>query len=92
MVLLLFLVAQGWDGIFTYVAVGIHGLAAEGNALLVEWMRLIGPAPALVGAKLLASSLGVVLYVLGVHHALAGLTLLYAVGAVGPWLLIFGRA
>ena len=87
--LLLFLVAQGWDGVFTYIAVGAHGLAAEGNVLLATWMALVGPAPALLGAKLLAVSCGVLLYALGVHRVLAGLTILYAVGAIGPWILIF---
>lgn len=87
--LFLFLVAQGWDGIFTYVAVGAYGLAAEGNLILATWMGLVGPAPALLGAKLLAASCGILLYALGVHRALAGLTILYAVGAIGPWIMIF---
>jgi hypothetical protein len=91
LVLLLFLVAQGWDGVFTYAAVGLHGIAAEGNAILAGWMALVGPAPTLVAAKLGAAGLGAVLHVLGGHRALAGLTLFYAVAAVGPWLLIFHR-
>jgi hypothetical protein len=90
LVLLLFLTAQGWDGIFTYVAVGANGLGAEGNTLLAAWMNLVGPTTALIGAKLLAAGCGIVLYMLGVHHVLAGLTLLYAVGAIGPWLVVFG--
>lgn len=89
LVLLLFLVAQGWDGIFTYVAVGAHGLAAEGNVLLATWMALVGPAPALLVAKLGASLGGILLYAHGVHRALAGLTMLYGVAAIGPWLVIF---
>ena len=89
--MLLFLTAQFWDGIFTYVAVGIYGIAAEGNALIQTWMYLIGPTPALVGAKVLACLCGTLLYVRGVHHALAALTLLYMVTAVGPWLVIFAR-
>jgi hypothetical protein len=90
LVLLLFLAAQGWDGVFTYVAVGAHGVAAEGNALVAEWMALVGPGAAVLGAKLLAAGCGIVLYLLGVHHVLAGLTLLYALVAIGPWLMIFG--
>jgi hypothetical protein len=89
LVLLLFLAAQLWDGIFTYVAVDAHGLGAEGNALLVNWMLLIGPAPTLVAAKLGAAAGGVLLYSRGVHVVLAGLTVLYAVGAIGPWLAIY---
>ncbi len=92
LVLLLFLTAQAWDGIFTFVAVGVHGIAAEGNILLASWMWLVGPAPALVGAKLLASGGGILLYVCGVHRLLAGLTLLYAVAAIVPWLIVFRHA
>ncbi len=91
LVILLFLVAQGFDGLFTYVAVGAFGVAAEGNAIIAAWMTLVGPGPALLGAKLLAALCGVLLYLRGVHQALAGLTLLYAVGAIGPWLVIFHR-
>ncbi len=91
LVLLLFLVAQGWDGVFTYVAVDAHGLHAEGNALLASWMTLVGPAPALVGAKVMAAGCGLVLYLTGVHRILAGLTALYAVVAIGPWLAVFTR-
>ncbi len=68
LVILLFLVAQGWDGIFTYVAVHAYGITAEGNAIIATWMHLIGPVPALIGAKLLAGLCGVLLYVRGVHQ------------------------
>lgn len=91
LVILLFLTAQAWDGVFTYVAVHAYGISAEGNALIQTWMYLVGPTTALVGAKLLASLCGVLLYVRGVHHALAGLTVLYMVTAIGPWLLIYAR-
>lgn len=90
-VLLLFLAAQGWDGVFTYVAVDLHGLHAEGNAILASWMFLVGPAPALVGAKLMAAGCGIVLYLTGVHRILAGLTALYGCAAIVPWLAIFAR-
>jgi hypothetical protein len=89
LVLLLFLAAQGWDGIFTYVAVAAHGIGAEGNAILATWMGLVGPAPALLGAKLLAACCGILLYALGVHRVLATLTLLYALAAIAPWMLVF---
>jgi|SRR5512139_3092370 hypothetical protein len=86
LVLLLFLAAQLWDGIFTWVAVDVHGLHAEGNVILATWMALAGPAPTLVAAKLGAAAGGVLLYVRGVHAVLAGLTVFYALGAIGPWL------
>lgn len=88
-VLGLFLTAQGWDGIFTYIAIGVHGPGAEGNVILATWMALVGPATALLTAKLGAAACGILLYALGVHRALASLTLLYAVGAIGPWMVIF---
>ena len=89
LVLLVFLAAQLLDGVFTYVAVDAHGLGAEGNALLAWWMAVAGPAPTLLAAKLGAAAGGVLLYVRGVHGALAGLTVLYALGAIGPWLAIY---
>ena len=88
-VLALFLVAQAFDGVFTYVAVGAYGLAAEGNALMATWMALVGPAPALLGAKTLAAAGGILLYLRGVHRTLALLTIFYAFGAIAPWLFIF---
>jgi hypothetical protein len=89
LVLLLFLVAQLWDGVFTYTAVAAHGVAAEGNVILATWMGLVGPGPTLLVAKAGAALGGVLLYVQGVNRALAGLTLLYAVAAIGPWIVIF---
>jgi hypothetical protein len=86
LVLLLFLAAQFWDGVFTWVAVDSEGVRAEGNVILATWMVLAGPTPTLLAAKLVAAAGGVLLYAYGVHGVLAGLTLLYAVGAIGPWL------
>ena len=62
LILLLFLVAQFFDGVFTYVAVQAHGVQAEGNVVLGTWMSLIGPLPTLIAAKLLAASGGLLLY------------------------------
>jgi hypothetical protein len=89
LIVLLFLAAQAWDGIFTYVAVHAYGIAAEGNGIVATWMHLVGPAPALLGAKTLAILCGVLLYLRGIHSALAVLTLLYGVMAIGPWLVIY---
>ena len=89
LIVAVFLVAQAWDGIFTYFAVQLFGVAAEGNPLLATWIFLAGPEPAIVGAKLLASTCGVVLYIAGRYRELLGLTLLYAVSAIGPWMAIF---
>ena len=89
LVLLLFLVAQACDGIFTYAAVRAYGPAAEGNMVLATWMALVGPFATLFVAKSVAAGGGILLYARGVHRTLALLTLVYAVGAIGPWILIF---
>jgi uncharacterized membrane protein len=91
LVLLLFLVAQICDGVFTYVAVSALGLSAEGNVLLSSWMALVGPAPTLVAAKVLAAGAGLLVYYRGLHGVLAGLTAFYAAVAVGPWLFVYAR-
>jgi hypothetical protein len=49
-------------------------------------MQIAGPAPTLVGAKLIACGCGAVLYALGVMRILAGLTLFYLLAAIIPWL------
>lgn len=90
-ILLLFLTAQAFDGLFTYTAVHAYGLHAEGNLLISTWMSLVGPAAALFGAKTVASACGILLYVRGMHRTLSLLTMLYGVGAVGPWLIVFAR-
>jgi hypothetical protein len=88
-VLLLFLTAQGFDGLFTYTAVHAYGLHAEGNILIATWMALVGPAAALFGAKTVAAACGVLLYLRGMHRTLSVLTAIYVVGAIGPWMVIF---
>jgi hypothetical protein len=88
-VLWLFLLVQACDGLFTYSAVRAYGIAAEGNMVLATWMALVGPFPTLFVAKLVAMLGGVLLYTRGVHRTLAALTLLYVLGAIGPWILVF---
>jgi hypothetical protein len=87
--LLLFLTAQGFDGLFTYTAVNAYGLHAEGNVLIATWIALVGPAAALFGAKTVASACGVLLYARGMHRTISFLTVVYVVGAIGPWMMVF---
>jgi hypothetical protein len=89
--LLLFLAVQACDGLFTYAAVSAYGVHAEGNVLIATWMALVGPAAALFGAKGVAAACGVLLYLRGVHRTLIVLTLLYLVGAIAPWMVVFAR-
>jgi hypothetical protein len=86
--LAIFVVLQLADGILTYAAVDRFGAGAEGNPILATWIMLTGAAPALLGAKLLACACGGVLYAAGVHRVLVGLSALYLVAAVMPWLQI----
>ena len=88
-VLFLFLLTQACDGAFTYAAVRAYGIAAEGNMVLSTWMLLVGPFPTLFVAKLVAAGGGVLLYARGIHRTLALLTLLYVLGAIGPWIVVF---
>lgn len=89
LVLLLFLAAQVFDGLFTYVAVTAVGVQAEGNMMLAGWMELVGPGPTLLVAKLVAAAAGVLVYYRGMHRLLATLTILYGVVAIGPWLAVY---
>jgi hypothetical protein len=90
-VLLLFLSAQAFDGLFTYTAVHAYGLHAEGNVLIATWISLVGPAAALFGAKAVAAACGVLLYTRHAHRTLTALTALYAIGAIGPWMVVFAQ-
>jgi hypothetical protein len=90
--IMLFLLAQGADGALTYVGVNMLGPGVEGNPLLATLIVSLGVTPALVGAKALASALGIALHLLGVHRVVAALTAVYAAGAVIPWVgLLFSQ-
>ena len=84
--LALFVACQASDGVLTYLAVTAMGHAVEGNPILATWMGLAGAGPTLVGAKLVACGCGWILYFHRTFRALAVLTALYLVGAIGPWL------
>ncbi len=90
--LALFVLCQATDGLLTYFAVSIFGHAIEGNPILSTWMTIAGAGPTLLVAKIGACACGVILYAHGTHRALASLTALYLLIAVGPWLyLLAGR-
>ncbi len=87
-VIVLFLVSQALDGIFTYLGLQQYGVAAEGNPLIVSVMPVLGQGLAVACAKLFAASLGLILHLRGVHDAVALLTVLYVGAAVVPWGLL----
>jgi hypothetical protein len=89
LILSLFLVAQVFDGLLTYVAVAMLGVVGEGNLLLASAMHALGPGTALIGAKTLAAGCGVLLYVRGLYGTLGVLTGVYMFAAITPWLFVF---
>ena len=85
MALLGFLIAQACDGVFTYVGIATTGPGIEGNPLISSLMNVMGGGAALVGVKVVAGSLGILLHFTGVHRIVAALTCLYFAAAVVPW-------
>ena len=90
-VLVLFLLAQCLDGVFTYVGVKTFGLAVEANPVIAALMLEFGAGVALIGAKVVAALLGIALHLREVHGAVAGLTLFYIAIALVPWTTILIR-
>ncbi len=91
--ILVFLIVQALDGALTYIGLVTYGPAVEGNPLLSWMMSTVGAAPALAGAKLLASSFGCILHLTNVHRTVALLSLLYISAAILPWIeLLFWQA
>lgn len=88
-VILLFLFAQAADGMCTYVGVSTLGVRLESNPLLLTMITTVGLGTAVTSAKILAALLGMSLHRLGVHGILAGLTGIYLLAALLPWVGIF---
>ena len=89
LILSIFLLAQVFDGLLTYAAVGLLQAAGEGNVLLDALMQRAGVGPVLVAAKTVAGACGVLLYLRACYGILALLTAFYLVGAITPWLYVF---
>lgn len=86
--LLLFLLLQCFDGVFTYIGVVTFGVAIEANPIIRELIAQFGEAPALLGAKLVAGVLGIALHLRHVHGAVALLAGFYLIAAILPWAVI----
>jgi uncharacterized membrane protein len=84
----LFLLAQCFDGVFTYVGVASFGLSVEANPIIAALMTTFGNGAALMGAKIVAGSLGICLHLREVHGAVALLTGFYFAAAILPWTAI----
>jgi hypothetical protein len=77
-VIVVFLVSQALDGIFTYLGISAFGLS-EGNPLIAMSFRHAGVGPALTIAKLLAVGCSMLLHLFELHRTLAILTVLVPV-------------
>ncbi len=87
-VLVLFLLAQCLDGVFTYVGVTTFGPSVEANPLLTLLMVHWGHGLALATVKTVASLLGIGLHLAGVHEVVGVLAAFYAAVAVLPWAVL----
>jgi hypothetical protein len=87
-VLLVFLLAQCFDGVFTYVGVLSFGIGIEANPLITTLMGYLGHGLALLTAKSVAALLGIGLHLRQVHAAVALLAVFYVLIAVAPWAAI----
>jgi len=90
-VVIVFLLSQCLDGVFTYVGVLTYGTGIEANPLIAAMMSHFGHGVALMGAKTLAALLGILLHIRQVHVAVALLAGFYLLVAVLPWIgILFG--
>ena len=83
-----FLLAQAFDGVFTYVGVRQYGLGIEGNPLLGWLMASFGSGLAVTAAKAAAGAFGIALHLSAVHRLVAVLAAFYLTVAVVPWIAI----
>ena len=84
-ILVLFLLAQCFDGALTYVGVISFGIESEANPLISGLMLHFGHEAGLLGAKAIAALLGIALHLRQVHSAVALLTAFYIAVAIVPW-------
>ena len=88
-VLAVFILTQLLDGALTYWGVTTFGLAVESNAYLLTLMESIGPAQALIAAKMVAVVCGFILFSTTSFRVLAVATGWCLGFAVVPWLVLF---
>jgi hypothetical protein len=86
--LIAFLLAQCFDGVFTYVGVVAFGIGIEANPVVAGLMSHLGHGPGLLSAKTMAALLGICLHLRQVHGAVAVLTGFYVAAAIAPWALL----
>ena len=80
-----FIIVQALDGILTYLGVHAWGPSIEANPVMSSTLAAVGVGPGLIGAKLFAISLGILLHLRRVHLVVAFLTAFYVAAAIVPW-------
>ena len=84
-VVVVFLVMQCLDGVFTYLGVGIWGPGIEANPIVASAMTAGGLTVGLCGAKLVAIGFGMLLHLRRIHNLVALLAGVYFTVAIVPW-------
>ena len=91
-VLLMFILTQVADGLFTYFGIKMFGTDIEGNPLVAWYVVAYGAGVAVLGAKGLAVACGAALHLRAMHRTIGALTIIYLTAAVWPWFQIFTGA
>jgi len=84
-VLLVFILAQVADGVFTYIGVSRFGTVIEGNPLLGWYIAMFGAGAAVIGAKSFAVACASTLHLRAMHRTIGVLAIIYLAAAVLPW-------
>jgi nitrate reductase gamma subunit len=84
-VLLVFILAQVADGLFTYLGIAMFGVAIEGNPLVAWYIAAFGAGIAVVGAKGFAVACAATLHLREMHRTIGILAIIYLAAAVLPW-------
>ena len=88
-VLLLFILTQVADGMFTYLGIKTFGAAIEANPLVAWYVAAYGAGIAVIGAKGFAVACGIALHLREMHRTIGALTIVYVTAALWPWSLLF---
>src|SRR5258706_15358152 len=88
-VLLVFILTQVADGLFTYLGIKTFGAAIEANPLVAWYVAVYGAGIAVVGAKGFAVACGIALHMRAMHRTIGALTLVYVTAALWPWSVVF---
>jgi len=85
----IFLLTQALDGVFTYLGVSIWGPRIEANPLIVSAIGSVGILGGVGAAKIVAVTFGIMLHLRRVHNLVAMLAVVYVAGAIVPWTALF---